>query len=75
MEIRLLRCVEWQFRIRDEYFKGSLKVTSMTEKIRSNRLSWYGHVIRREESHIGNRVMNINVDDHPSTFRPKKRWL
>jgi hypothetical protein len=43
--------------------------------MRSNRLAWYGHVMRRDESHITNTVMSINVDGHPSRGRPRKRWM
>jgi hypothetical protein len=32
------------------------------EKLRSNRLAWYGNVMRRDESHITKRVMSMNVD-------------
>jgi hypothetical protein len=31
-------------RIRNEYIRGSLKVASVTEKIRSKRLAWYGQL-------------------------------
>jgi hypothetical protein len=44
----------------------------VTEKLRSNRLAWYGHAIQRHESHIMKRVMSMNVDRHPSRGRPKK---
>jgi hypothetical protein len=37
-------------RIRNEYIKGRLKV--VPEKMRSNRLAWHGHVMRRDEIHI-----------------------
>jgi hypothetical protein len=46
----------------------------VTEKMRSNRLAWYGHVMRRDESHITKRVMSINLDGHPNRSRRKKRW-
>jgi hypothetical protein len=64
-----------------------LKVASVTEKMRSNRLAWYGHVMRRDESHITKRVLTMNVDWHPerrgrkmkrktcSRGRPRKRWM
>jgi predicted 2-oxoglutarate/Fe(II)-dependent dioxygenase YbiX len=48
-----------------------LKVAPVTEKMRSNRLTWYRHVMRRDESHITKRVMSMNVDRHPSRG-PKK---
>jgi hypothetical protein len=48
------------------YIRGSLKVSLLTEKMRSNRLAWYGHVMR---------TMSMNVDGHPRRGRPKKRWM
>jgi hypothetical protein len=58
-------------RIRNEYIRGSLKVAPVFEKMRSNRLAWYGHVMRKDESHITKRVMSMNVDEHPSRVRGK----
>jgi hypothetical protein len=40
-----------------------------------NRLAWYGHVIRRDESHITKRVISMTVDGHPRRDRPKKRRM
>jgi hypothetical protein len=51
-------------RIRKEYIRGSLKVTPVFEKMRSNKLAWYRHVIQRDENHITKRVMTMNVDGH-----------
>jgi hypothetical protein len=62
-------------RIKNEYIRGSLKVAPVTEKMRSKGLAWYGHVIRRDESHITKREMSMNVDGHPSRGPPKKRWM
>jgi hypothetical protein len=62
-------------RIRIEYIMGSLKVAPVTEKMRSNRLAWYGHVMWRDETHIKKRVMSLNVDGHPRIGRPKTRWM
>jgi hypothetical protein len=62
-------------RIRNEYIRGSLKVAPVTEKMRSNRLAWYGHVMRRDQIHITKRVISMNVDVHPSRGRPKKIWM
>jgi hypothetical protein len=52
-----------------------LKVAPVIEKMRSNRLSWYGHGMWRDESHITKRVMSINVDGYSRKGRPKKRWI
>jgi hypothetical protein len=62
-------------RIRNEYIRVSLKVAPVTEKMRSNRLAWYRHVMRRAESHIRKMVMSMNVEVHPRRGRPKKRWM
>jgi hypothetical protein len=31
--------------------------------------------MRRDESHITKRVMNMNVDGHPSRGHLKKKWI
>lgn len=43
-----------------------------TEKLKGNRLSWYGHVIRRDKTHVTKRVMNISVERCRGRGRPKK---
>jgi hypothetical protein len=75
-EMRMLQwmCGVTRIGIRNEYIRGSLKVAPVTKKMRSNRLTWYGHVMRRDESHIIKRVMTMNVDGHPRG-RPRKRWI
>lgn len=35
-------------KVKNDYNRGSLKVTPEDEKLRSNRFSWYGHVTSRE---------------------------
>jgi hypothetical protein len=62
-------------RIRNEYIRGRLKLEPVTEKMRSKRLAWYGHVMRRDESHITKRVMSMNVDGHLRRDRPKMDGL
>jgi predicted 2-oxoglutarate/Fe(II)-dependent dioxygenase YbiX len=51
-------------RVRYEYVRESLKVAPVTEKMRSNRLAWYGHVIRRDESH------NKKSDEYECRWAP-----
>jgi hypothetical protein len=57
------------------YTNHRIKVAPVTEKMRSDRLAWYGHVMRRDESHITRRVMSMNVDGHSRRGRPKKRRM
>jgi hypothetical protein len=45
-EMRMLRWmseVTRDYRIRDEYVRGSIGVASIEDKIRENRLGWFGH--------------------------------
>ena len=51
-------------RVRNESTRGSLKVAPVTEKLRGNRLSWYGHVMRRNESHAVRKVLSMNMDGY-----------
>uniref|UniRef100_A0A2A4JJS9 Uncharacterized protein n=1 Tax=Heliothis virescens TaxID=7102 RepID=A0A2A4JJS9_HELVI len=62
-------------KVRNEYIRGSLKVAPVTEKMRGKRLSWYGHVMRRDESHATKRMLSMNVDGLRGRGRPKKRWM
>lgn len=77
-EMRMLRwmCgVTRMDKIRNEYIRGSLKVAPVTEKMRSGRLSWYGHVMRRNESHVAKKAMNLVVRGNGRRGRPKKVWM
>lgn len=50
--IRILRGVSGVTRedkIRNNYIRGSIEVTSIIKKIRENRLRWLGHILRRGE--------------------------
>ena len=52
-EVRMLR---WMIgvikldRIRNERIRGTTKVGAISKKVQESRLTWYGHVLRREES-------------------------
>ena len=60
-------------KVRNKFIRGSLKVAPVTEKMKGSRLSWYGHVMRRDETHVTKRVMSMNVDGWRGRGRPKKR--
>jgi hypothetical protein len=77
-EVRMLRWMCGVTRLdrsRNEYIRGGLKVASVTKKMRSNRLAWYGHVMWRDDSHITKRVMSMNVDEQHCRSRPKKKRM
>ena len=60
-------------RIRNDYIRGTFKVTQIQDKMRESRLRWYGHVMRRNEDHMTRRVMSIE-DGVRSRGRPLTTW-
>nr|XP_053619323.1 uncharacterized protein LOC128680302 [Plodia interpunctella] len=77
-EMRMLRwmCgVTRMDKIRNEYARGNLKVAPIIGKLESNRLRWYGHVMRREENNIVRKVMDVKLNGKRNRGRPKKRWI
>jgi len=53
---------------------ASVKKTSKTEKIRLNRLCWYGHVQRMEANRIHKRVLYMNLGTTSLRGRLRNRW-
>ncbi|CAG5046622.1 unnamed protein product [Parnassius apollo] len=61
-------------KIRNDYIRGSFKVAMVHEKLRENRLRWYGHVMRRDDDHMTKKVMNIE-EGKKGRGRPPITWL
>ena len=80
LEVTEMRMLRWmcgvtrQDRIRNERIRGTTKVTEISKKVQERRLQWYGHVMRREDTYIGKRVMNMEVEGRSKRGRPRKRW-
>lgn len=63
------RCGVWWNRIdkvENEYIRGSLKVELVDKKLRNNRLTCYGHVMRRDKQHVFKKVLRMEVDRYES---------
>lgn len=50
-------------RIRNEYMRRSIGVASIMEKMRKNRLEWFGHVMRRDISEAVKTIMKMNIKE------------
>ena len=50
-----------------------VKKNTITEKIRLNRLRWFGHVQRMEENGIPRKVLYMNLEATRSRGRPRNR--
>ena len=46
-------------RIRNERIRGTPKVGEISKKVQESRMTWYGHVLRREDVYVGKRVMGM----------------
>ena len=80
MDVAEMRMLRWmcgvtrQDRIRNDYIRGSAKVVEISKKVQEGRLRWYGHILRREEDHVGRRTMEMEVQGRRRRGRPRKRW-
>ncbi|XP_037789460.1 uncharacterized protein LOC119584914 [Penaeus monodon] len=45
--------------VRNNYIRGSLKVTEISKNVQESRLRWHGHLLRRNEDHPHNEDLNI----------------
>lgn len=61
-------------KIRNEYVRGTFKVAQIHEKLRENRLRWYGHVMRRDDDHMTKKVLNIE-ENRRGRGRPPMTWM
>ncbi|XP_047983973.1 uncharacterized protein LOC125224599 [Leguminivora glycinivorella] len=76
-EMRMLRWsggVTLLDKIRNDYIRGSFKVAPIAEKLKENRLRWYGHILRRPEDHMVKLALNMPTQKRGSG-RPPTTWL
>ena len=78
-EMRMLRWmsgVTRKDRLRNEYIQGKLGVAPIADKLRENRLRWFGHVCRHSIFDTSRTVENINIcGNKRGRGRPKKSMI
>ncbi|XP_047984428.1 uncharacterized protein LOC125224952 [Leguminivora glycinivorella] len=63
-------------RVRNSRIRGSLHVRDIADKLQESRLRWYGHVLRKPASYIGNKCLAMAPPPGPGRRgAPKKCWL
>ena len=50
-------------KIRKEFIRGTVHVRRLGDKMREGRLRWCGHIMRREEDYIGNRMLRMEIPE------------
>ena len=79
MEVAELKMVRWALgvtrkdKIRNEYLRGTAKIARLGDKLRNAKLRWYGHVKRREEGYVGERMMEIAVPGKKEKKKAKEK--
>ena len=77
-EMKMLRWSQGKTRkerIKNETIRGNAKVTPINSVLTQKRLSWYGHVMRRDETHITKSTIRTTVTGTRPRGRPNMRWL
>ena len=71
-EMRMLRCIQGaslREHIRSEEIREAATVQPITTHLMQKRVRWYGHVRRRDDSHMTKIVLNMEVEG----VRPRGR--
>ena len=80
MEATEMRMPRWMCRhtlmdrIRNQEFRDKLGVTTISEKMRENRLRWFGHMQRKTFTAPVRRVESIIIEGKRSRGRPSRTW-
>ena len=67
LDVAEMRMLRWMSgvtkldRIRNERIRGKTNVGEISNEVQESRLTWYGHVLRREDEYAGNIVMVMEV--------------
>ncbi|XP_042889910.1 uncharacterized protein LOC122264864 [Penaeus japonicus] len=59
-------------KIRNENIKGT---TQFGNKARGARLRWFEDVMRRDEEHVGRRMLDMEPPERRKREKPKKRFM
>jgi hypothetical protein len=62
----------WRILTNKEIY-ASVKIPTVIETVRLNRLRWFGHVQRMEENSIRKRVLYMNLGTTSLRGRPRNR--
>ncbi|CAD6199417.1 unnamed protein product [Caenorhabditis auriculariae] len=61
--------------VKNEDMRKRFGVAPIREKLRENRLRWFGHVLRADPTSIAKTSHTLEVDGKRPRGRPKRRWM
>uniref|UniRef100_UPI00358ECC96 E3 ubiquitin-protein ligase RNF168-like isoform X2 n=1 Tax=Myxine glutinosa TaxID=7769 RepID=UPI00358ECC96 len=59
----------------NDELRKMMGIEPVIDVVKRNRLRWFGHVLRKDESDWLRRVMEMNVEGSRGRGRPRKTWL
>ena len=63
------------YHIRNVTIREKAHIKPINTFLMKKRLSWFGHVQRRDEDNIAKSVLNTRIDGSCPRGRPKLRWM
>ena len=76
MEVTEMKMLRFAMGVmRNKYIRGTVKVEWLGMKMAEGRLSWYEHVMRRDQEYVGRKVMEMELPGKRKKGRPKRRFL
>ena len=81
LEVTEMKMCRWacghtlRYHVRNENIKERLKVESIAERCRKARLTWFGHVKRRDQDYAGRKTLEMVQPGRRKRGRPKQRWV
>ena len=73
--LRFTMVVTRKDKIRNEYFRSTVKVKRFEMKMRESRLRWYGHVMKRDQEYVERKMMEMKLPGKRKRGRPKRRFF
>ena len=64
-----------KYHIRNVTIRKKAHIKPINTFLMEKRLSWFGHVQRRDEDNIAKYVLNTRIDGSRPRGRPKLRWM
>ena len=61
--------------VRNDDISERLKLENITERCKKARLSWVGHVKRRDQDYVGRKTLEMVPHGRRKRAIPKQRWM
>jgi len=61
-------------KVRSKELRERLRIDDIIMVLQQNRLQWYGHVLRKEDTYWVKKCMEYDVEGSRPRGRPKRTW-